>query len=316
MTLFYNDFWQKFASQKTFKILYLGEESRNKLSNMQGDVSKLKEEFKLFESNSEYKFKSIKENFEFKLEFIEADVKNLNQHRDETIKNHNEIKHFLEVQEKEQKEQMKVIKEQEQKVEASTFTLEQDHLDDIYERIRIDFYQRLDNERHDLSENSLVLQLSEAQYKVQLKQMEDLVMDQVNDMILNEQSKFIDKFDKYITDNVDKKINIERISIQKTFDKVVKDLNIDYLIESLDQKLAIIPFENFKEQCEIKLKGVDKKSKLNEKSLSHLEKFTENLAIAISNIEKKAHEVITNPAVTKQQYDPICLSCGNKTYQK
>ena len=202
---------------------------------MQGDVSKLKEEFKLFESNSEYKFKSIKENFEFKLEFIEADVKNLNQHRDETIKNHNEIKHFLEVQEKEQKEQMKVIKEQEQKVEASTFTLEQDHLDDIYERIRIDFYQRLDNERHDLSENSLVLQLSEAQYKVQLKQMEDLVMDQVNDMILNEQSKFIDKFDKYITDNVDKKINIERISIQKTFDKVVKDLNIDYLIESLDQ---------------------------------------------------------------------------------
>ena len=283
---------------------------------MQGDVSKLKEEFKLFESNSEYKFKSIKENFEFKLEFIEADVKNLNQHRDETIKNHNEIKHFLEVQEKEQKEQMKVIKEQEQKVEASTFTLEQDHLDDIYERIRIDFYQRLDNERHDLSENSLVLQLSEAQYKVQLKQMEDLVMDQVNDMILNEQSKFIDKFDKYITDNVDKKINIERISIQKTFDKVVKDLNIDYLIESLDQKLAIIPFENFKEQCEIKLKGVDKKSKLNEKSLSHLEKFTENLAIAISNIEKKAHEVITNPAVTKQQYDPICLSCGNKTYQK
>ena len=307
---------QKFASQKTFKIFYLGEESRNKLSNMQGDVSKLKEEFKLFESNSEYKFKSIKENFEFKLEFIEADVKNLNQHRDETIKNHNEIKHFLEVQEKEQKEQMKVIKEQEQKVEASTFTLEQDHLDDIYERIRIDFYQRLDNERHDLSENSLVLQLSEAQYKVQLKQMEDLVMDQVNDMILNEQSKFIDKFDKYITDNVDKKINIERISIQKTFDKVVKDLNIDYLIESLDQKLAIIPFENFKEQCEVKLKGVDKKSKLNEKSLSHLEKFTENLAIAISNIEKKAHEVITNPAVTKQQYDPICLSCGNKTYQK
>lgn len=76
----------------------------------------------------------------------------------------------------------------------------------------------------------------------------------------------------------------------------------------LDQKLAIFPFENFKEQCEAKLKNVDKKSKMNEKSLTHLEKFVENLALAISNIEKDKHEIISNPALTQQQYNPICLS--------
>ena len=106
----------------------------------------------------------------------------------------------------------------------------------------------------------------------------------------------------------DRKIETERISIQRKFEKLLKELNIDYLIEKLELKLNAQIFELFKEQCEIKLKGLDKKSKINEKSITQLEKFVENLALAISSMERKSHEVIVNPAATQQQYNPICLS--------
>ena len=62
----------------------------------------------------------------------------------------------------------------------------------------------------------------------------------------------------------------------------MRDLNVDEFLRGLENKLNKVTFEKFKEQCEIKLKGV----RLNEKSITRLEKFVENLALAISNMEK------------------------------
>lgn len=110
----------------------------------------------------------------------------------------------------------------------------------------------------------------------------------------------------------EKKIETERISIQRKFEKLTKELNVDQFIQEIKSKLDKVIYDQFKESCEVKMKGIDKKAKLNEKSLAQLENFVENLALAVSNMEKKKHEIISNPAATQQQVAPVCLSCGTK----
>lgn len=53
------------------------------------------------------------------------------------------------------------VEQVQQKVEieesARSYKLEQEHIDEVYFKIRDEFYKRLDDERNDLSENSLVV---------------------------------------------------------------------------------------------------------------------------------------------------------------
>jgi hypothetical protein len=80
-------------------------------------------------------------------------------------------------------------------------------------------------------------------------------------MTQNNQAQFLDKLAKSGSDNdeemvslisdkiqaFDKKIETERISIQRNFEKLTKELNIDHLIEKLEQKLNINVYERFKD---------------------------------------------------------------------
>lgn len=63
--------------------------------------------------------------------------------------------------------------------------------------------------------------------------MQDSVVNMIKDMTMKEQSKFLEKFDKYVTESVEKMINIERISIKKMFDKSIRELNLDLIIEKI-----------------------------------------------------------------------------------
>lgn len=110
----------------------------------------------------------------------------------------------------------------------------------------------------------------------------------------------------------EKRIDNEKVIIQRKFEKLSKDMNLDILIERVDKKLTIDIFERFKEAWEVKLRGLDKKTRASEKSITQLESFTENLALAIANIEKKSHEMILSPAVAQQTYNMNWLSWGNK----
>ena len=110
----------------------------------------------------------------------------------------------------------------------------------------------------------------------------------------------------------EKRIENEKQIIQRKFDKLAKDMNLDILIDKVDKRLTIDIYERFKETLEIKLRGIDKKTKSSEKSITQLESFVENLALAISNMEKKSHEMVVNPAVTQQTFNMACLSWGNK----
>lgn len=63
--------------------------------------------------------------------------------------------------------------------------------------------------------------------------MQESVVNMIKDMTMKEQSKFLEKFDKYVTESVEKMINIERISIKKMFDKSIRELNLDLIIEKI-----------------------------------------------------------------------------------
>lgn len=45
----------------------------------------------------------------------------------------------------------------------------------------------------------------------------------------------------------EKRIDSERISIQRRFDKLAKDMNLDVIADRVDKKLSIDIFERFKE---------------------------------------------------------------------
>jgi len=162
-----------------------------------------------------------------------------------------------------------------------------------------------------------------------LEQIEEIRENTINEaceITQTNQAQFLDKLamngsdndDEIVTlisekmQNFDKKIEMERISIQKRFDRLTKELNIGSIVNEVKLKLNISVYDRFKEVCESKIKNVDKKSRINEKTLTQLESFVENLALAISSMEKRSNDVAINPAATQKQFNPMWLSCGNK----
>ncbi|CAI2361008.1 unnamed protein product [Moneuplotes crassus] len=297
-------------SVKTTKDAFIifKDETTQKVGKVQTEMNNVKEEIKQTEVTFLSKNRKIQEDFQQKFTDL-----------DETIKK---------FKENDKMKQMKInkcnddIKQIKVKIQGLKKTLENASSPDLGHETSHGLSQSVSQ----TIENYVKSQIESNARSIndKIDEVRKSAIDEAMEMTQSHQAKFLDKFAENGNQNdeevlemlgekiksFESKIESERILIQKKFQKLLTDLNIDEFLDSLEEKLDAKTYHKFKEQCEIKLKAVDKKSKINEKGLTQLEKFVENLALAISNIEKHNHEIIIDPAATKKNIGKVCLSCG------